>query len=129
MELHGHLLYVDITQICGIGCAFCMYADKHATGKSMVLSIQARDNLSALINDPAVKRISVSGEGEPLNNINTFYELLALSRGGNSFEFITSGFFAMRSWRRSLMRSIALSPPMVIPVIFASVPTVITLKK
>jgi hypothetical protein len=93
MYLHGHLLYVDITQICGIGCAFCMYADKHATGKSMVLSIQARDNLSALINDPSVKRISVSGEGEPLNNINTFYELLALSRGGNSFEFITSGFF------------------------------------
>lgn len=93
MDLHGHLLYVDITQICGIGCAFCMYADKHVTGKSMVLSTQARDNLSALINDPSVKRISVSGEGEPLNNIHTFYELLALSRGGNSFEFITSGFF------------------------------------
>ena len=69
MDLHGHLLYVDITQICGIGCAFCMYADKHVTGKSMVLSTQARDNLSALINDPSVKRISVSGEGEPLNNI------------------------------------------------------------
>lgn len=92
MELHGHLLYVDITQICGIGCAFCMYADKHASGSSMVLSVLARENLSALINDPAVKRISVSGEGEPLNNINTFYELLELSQGGNSFEFITSGF-------------------------------------
>jgi adenine C2-methylase RlmN of 23S rRNA A2503 and tRNA A37 len=84
MDLHGHLLYVDITQICGIGCAFCMYADKHVTGKSMVLSTQARDNLSALINDPSVKRISVSGEGEPLNNIHTFYELLALSRGATA---------------------------------------------
>jgi hypothetical protein len=93
MELYGHLLYVDITQICGIGCAFCMYADKHASGKSMVLSELARANLQALINDPAVKRISVSGEGEPLNNINTFYEILALSRGGKCFELITSGFF------------------------------------
>lgn len=27
MDLQGHLLYIDLTQICGIGCAFCMYAD------------------------------------------------------------------------------------------------------
>ncbi|MCY9824126.1 radical SAM protein [Aeromonas media] len=92
MELQGHLLYIDITQICGIGCAFCMYTDKHQSGKSMELSVQARENLACLINDPAVKRISVSGEGEPLNNIRTFHEILALSRGGRRFEFITSGF-------------------------------------
>ncbi|MFM4712087.1 radical SAM protein [Aeromonas veronii] len=92
MKLHGHLLYIDITQLCGIGCSFCMYADKHQTGKSMELSVRARENLARLINDPAVKRISVSGEGEPLNNIGTFHEILALSRGGRHFEFITSGF-------------------------------------
>ncbi|MCU8040406.1 radical SAM protein [Shewanella xiamenensis] len=92
MELQGHLLYLDITQICGIGCDFCMYADKHASGKNMVLSELARVNLKRLINDPAVRRISISGEGEPLNNINTLYEILELSQGGNSFEFITSGF-------------------------------------
>jgi len=92
MKLTGHLLYIDITQICGIGCAFCMYADKHARGSSMVLTDQARSNLAALINDPEVKRISVSGEGEPLNNIATFHEILQLSRGGKAFEFITSGF-------------------------------------
>ena len=92
MKLHGHLLYIDITQLCGIGCSFCMYADKHKTGKSMELSVRARENLARLINEPAVKRISVSGEGEPLNNIGTFHEILALSRGGRHFEFITSGF-------------------------------------
>jgi len=92
MDLTGHLLYIDITQVCGIGCNFCMYADKHQTGASMVLSDQARANLRALINDPAVKRISVSGEGEPLNNIKTFHEILGLSTGGRAFEFITSGF-------------------------------------
>ena len=92
MKLQGHLLYIDITQICGIGCTFCMYADKHQSGKSMVLSMQARENLARLINDQAVKRISVSGEGEPLNNIKTFHEILALSNGGRHFEFITSGF-------------------------------------
>lgn len=92
MKLHGHLLYIDITQICGVGCAFCMYADKHQNGKSMELSALARENLERLINDPGVKRISISGEGEPLNNIKAFHEILDLSHGGNSFEFITSGF-------------------------------------
>lgn len=69
-----------------------MYADKHTRGRSMVLDDRARANLSKLINDTEVKRISVSGEGEPLNNISTFHEILRLSQGGKSFEFITSGF-------------------------------------
>ncbi|ARB26705.1 radical SAM protein [Pseudomonas tolaasii] len=93
MDLQGHLLYIDITQICGIGCAFCMYADKHKTGIGMELSTLARENLAALINAPQVKRISISGEGEPLNNIKVFHEILHLSNGGKAFEFITSGFF------------------------------------
>lgn len=93
MVLQGHLLYIDITQICGIGCAFCMYADKHKTGINMKLSTLARENLATLINSPDVKRISVSGEGEPLNNFEIFHEILGLSKGGKRFEFITSGFF------------------------------------
>lgn len=93
MHLQGHLLYIDITQICGIGCAFCMYADKHKAGISMELSTLARENLARLINAPEVKRISISGEGEPLNNAKVFHEILGLSKGGKSFEFITSGFY------------------------------------
>lgn len=92
MDLKGHLLYIDITQICGVGCDFCMYADKHSSGINMELSVLARKNLSALINSPDVKRISVSGEGEPLNNAKVFHEILRLSEGGKCFEFITSGF-------------------------------------
>lgn len=93
MHLQGHLLYIDITQICGIGCAFCMYADKHKVGISMELSTLARENLARLINASEVKRISISGEGEPLNNVKVFHEILGLSKGGKHFEFITSGFF------------------------------------
>ncbi|MCG2597593.1 hypothetical protein [Achromobacter insuavis] len=92
MNMKGHLLYLDITQICGIGCAFCMYADKHKSGRHMTLSALAIENLRNLINSPDVKRISVSGEGEPLNNVEVFHEVLGLSSGGNAFEFITSGF-------------------------------------
>lgn len=88
----GHLLYIDITQVCGIGCSFCMYADKHSGGAHLVLSDRARENIGALANDAAVKRVSVSGEGEPLNNIKTFHEILRTSCGGRAFEFITSGF-------------------------------------
>ncbi|MEY8200145.1 MAG: radical SAM protein [Colwellia sp.] len=92
MDLTGHLLYIDITQICGIGCAFCMYADKHKNGKNMELTAKAKNNLRNLINSPDVKRIAISGEGEPLNNIRVFHEILELSEGGKLFEFITSGF-------------------------------------
>lgn len=92
MNLEGHLLYVDITQICGIGCRFCMYADKHGSGVNMKLTDRAKENMRNMINGNGLKRISVSGEGEPLNNIETFKEILHLSNGGRSFEFITSGF-------------------------------------
>jgi hypothetical protein len=93
MNFQGHLLYIDITQMCGIGCTFCMYADKHKTGINMKLSTLAKENLSRLINAPEVKRISISGEGEPLNNHKVFHEILGLSEGGKCFEFITSGFY------------------------------------
>ncbi|WP_022982656.1 radical SAM protein [Ideonella sp. B508-1] len=92
MELSGHLLYIDITQICGIGCSFCMYADRHSLGAQLELSEQGRHNLARLINHPSVKRVSISGEGEPLNNVAAFHAILGLSRGGVAFEFITSGF-------------------------------------
>jgi hypothetical protein len=92
MEMNGHLLYIDITQICGIGCSFCMYADRHQGGTQLALSGHARQNIARLLNNPAVKRISISGEGEPLNNIDAFHTILGLSRGGVAFEFITSGF-------------------------------------
>lgn len=93
MNFQDHLLYIDITQICGIGCTFCMYADKHKTGINMKLSTLARENLARLINAPEVKRVSISGEGEPLNNYTVFHEILGLSEGGKCFEFITSGFY------------------------------------
>jgi hypothetical protein len=70
-----------------------MYAEKHKTGISMEISTFARENLTRLINDPDVKRVSISGEGEPLNNAKVFHEILGLSEGGRRFEFITSGFF------------------------------------
>ncbi|HDR1103442.1 TPA: hypothetical protein QB288_000177 [Pasteurella multocida] len=88
-----HLLYIDITQVCGLGCGFCMYADKHTSAAiHFRLSDISRKNLIQLINSPDVKNISISGEGEPLNNIETFFEILSLSNGERNFEFITSGF-------------------------------------
>lgn len=91
MKLNNHLLYIDITQFCGVGCAFCMYADKH-NKTHLYLSEKAKKNLDTLVNDPCIKRISISGEGEPLNNISVLYDILNLSKGGKKFEFITSGY-------------------------------------
>lgn len=101
MKLKNHLLYIDITQFCGVGCDFCMYAENHAK-KHLKLSPRASSNLAELINHPDVKRISVSGEGEPLNNINTFYEILALSKGNRKFELITSGYFEYKKLKNVL---------------------------
>jgi organic radical activating enzyme len=91
MKLDNHLLYIDITQVCDIGCSFCMYTDKHSR-ENMTLTQAARENLRNLINDEGVKRVSISGEGEPIYNLKVFKEILKLSGGGVAFEFITSGF-------------------------------------
>lgn len=92
MKLTNHLLYIDITQICGIGCSFCMYSDKHKGGINLILTEKSKNNLKDLINHNSVKRISISGEGEPLNNIEAFHNILNLSYKKNEFEFISSGF-------------------------------------
>jgi hypothetical protein len=92
MELSNHLIYIDITQVCGIGCRFCMYADRHAGRQALRLGDRGRENLAALINGSGIKRVSISGEGEPLNNIPTLLEIIGLARSKVRFEFITSGF-------------------------------------
>lgn len=94
MTLNNHLLYIDITQVCGIGCDFCMYLDKHIIKEHLVLTQPAKKNISNLINHKEIKRVSISGEGEPLNNIKAFKQILLLSKGGIAFEFITSGYIA-----------------------------------
>jgi len=94
MKLENHLIYFDITQICGIGCDFCMYSDKHTIKNHLVLTKKAKENISKLINHKEIKRVAISGEGEPLNNIKTFKEILLLSNGGIKFEFITSGYIS-----------------------------------
>jgi len=71
-----------------------MYSDKHAIKDHLVLTEKAKINISKLINNKEVKRVSISGEGEPLNNIKAFKEILLLSKGGVRFEFITSGYIA-----------------------------------
>ncbi len=91
MLLENHLIYFDITQICGIGCDFCMYSDKHTVKDHLILTNKARENIAKIINHNEIKKVSISGEGEPLNNIKVFKEILLLSSGGISFEFITSG--------------------------------------
>lgn len=94
MKLENHLIYLDITQICEIGCEFCMYSDKHMVRDHLVLTDKAKQNISNLINHKEIKKVSISGEGEPLNNIKAFKEILSLSKGGIAFEFITSGYIS-----------------------------------
>ena len=50
MKLENHLIYLDITQICEIGCEFCMYSDKHMVRDHLVLTDKAKQNISNLIN-------------------------------------------------------------------------------
>jgi MoaA/NifB/PqqE/SkfB family radical SAM enzyme len=92
MKLEKHLIYIDITTVCGIGCDFCMYSNNHDNNTQLTLTKKAKKNLSRLINNKEVKRVSISGEGEPLNNIKILKEILSLSKGGVVFELITSGY-------------------------------------
>ena len=94
MELDNHILYIDVTQACGIGCTFCMYDDLHDKDLSHLrIGGKAKSNLVRLVNDPSLKRVSITGEGEPLNNTEAVWNILNLSGGKVSFELITSGFW------------------------------------
>lgn len=90
MRFDNHTIYFDITQYCNVGCDFCMYSNKHSNQK-LQLSELARANISRMFSWNSIKRVSISGEGEPLTNLDTFWDILARSPGGIHFEFITSG--------------------------------------
>ena len=88
--MKNHLLYFDITQFCNINCDFCMYRDRHSSLK-MNINKCASENIRRLFLDADIKRISISGEGEPLTNMETIWDIIELSPGKLNFEIITSG--------------------------------------
>lgn len=92
MQLNDHLLYIDITNQCGLDCEFCMYEEERSQNpKNMKLDQKSSDNLSGLINNAETDHIIISGEGEPINNLNTIYDILSLSTGNKKFQIITNG--------------------------------------
>lgn len=92
MNFSSHTIYFDITQRCEIGCTFCMYANRR-NGLELHLTDTGRANVSRILSSKNIKRISISGEGEPLNNLHTIWDVLSLSGGEQNFEIITSGAF------------------------------------
>jgi len=92
MILNDHLLYIDVTNQCELDCAFCMYKKERLQNpQNLNLNINAKQNLSNLINDPETGYIIISGEGEPINNLQTIYDILELSSGNNKFQIISNG--------------------------------------
>ena len=58
MILADHLLYVDITNVCNVGCESCMYkVERGESPKSLVLTKTAEKNLGVLINDPETAHV------------------------------------------------------------------------
>lgn len=95
MILADHLLYVDITNVCNVGCESCMYkAEIGETPKNLVLTRAAEKNLGTLINDPETAHVIVSGEGEPFNNEPALKGILGLSKGNRYFQIVTNGAWA-----------------------------------
>lgn len=95
-----HLLYVDITTRCDVGCEFCMYRPEHNSFQAdLVLNAHAMQCLREFFNDAAVDNIIISGEGEPFKNEDVMYDLLGLSGGGRVFQILTSG-----AWDNKLQR-------------------------
>jgi organic radical activating enzyme len=93
MIANKHLLYVDITTKCGLGCNFCMYNSFSNNGADLCLSDLGYSQLEKLINHPDVQHIIISGEGEPFKALKVMLNILKLSRGGNYFQIITNGYW------------------------------------
>ncbi|WP_147450346.1 hypothetical protein [Corallococcus carmarthensis] len=81
------MLYVDITNACPIGCAFCMYLP--VQGKQhLLLDSRRTATLKRLLE--TVSRLSISGEGEPLTQMARVLEVAALAGPSQVVEVITS---------------------------------------
>jgi hypothetical protein len=82
------LLYVDVTNACPIGCAFCMYlpvqGDQH-----LQLDAVTTEVLGRLIRHAPV--VHISGQGEPLTQPDRVLAVAALAGEGQEVEIITSG--------------------------------------
>ncbi len=89
-----HLIYIDVTQICHVGCDFCMYKNERKNGNSLILNDLSKKNIKSIINHDNILKTVISGEGEPLNNMGTVFEIFSLSNGNNIFEFITSAYIS-----------------------------------
>lgn len=89
-----HLLYIDITSRCSVGCSFCMYRSKHVRGQDLVLDSGMTRCLERLINHDDVSAVVISGEGEPFLNKAAMQAILDCSQGNQNFQLLTSGAWA-----------------------------------
>lgn len=82
------LLYVDVTNACPIGCAFCMYLPVQGN-QHLELDPVATATLARLVRDAPV--LHISGQGEPLTQPERVLAVAALAGEGQDVEIITSG--------------------------------------
>lgn len=98
MYLNGHILYFDITNVCKVGCEFCMYKkERKKPEMSLHLNRISSENIHRLINHPGTDCIFISGEGEPFSNEFTLKQILNLSKGGKKFQIVTNGLWEKSS--------------------------------
>lgn len=82
------LLYVDITNACPIGCAFCMYLPVQGS-EHLELNDATSAGLRSLMK--AAPLVHISGQGEPLFQAERVLAVAALAGPGQHVEIITSG--------------------------------------
>lgn len=87
-QLGPMLLYVDVTNACPIGCAFCMYLPVQGA-QHLELDEVSTAVLGGLVKASPV--LHISGQGEPLLQPNRVLAVAALAGPGQSVEVITSG--------------------------------------
>ena len=99
-----HLLYIDITTRCNVGCDHCMYNAKDASQIDLELDRRARSSLSALINADDIDVVTISGEGEPFSYFEGVKRVLSLSHGGRDIHILTKGLKVREEHLRELER-------------------------
>ncbi len=82
------LLYVDVTNACPIGCAFCMYLPVQGA-QHLDLDATSTSALRKLVRASPV--VHISGQGEPLLQPERVLAVAALAGPGQAVEIITSG--------------------------------------
>lgn len=92
-------LYAVVNPIdyCPVGCPHCMFSSRKKYIENTRLTIEQAEKAAQIFSEAGLKKLVITGGGEPFENLESIYILLSQTRTLKRVVFITSSYFAVSS--------------------------------